>query len=77
MSSLACTFVSLSDGLALKTRTITRLVRDEQINVMEFKKFKIAGHQSGEARARRVSIDSSILPCERPDKNWQPPRKVH
>ena len=42
--------VSLSDGQALKTRAITRLVREEQFNVTEFKKFKVA--------ARALSVDN-------------------
>ena len=35
--------VSLSDG---QVRTVTRLVREEQLNVTEFKKFKVAAHES-------------------------------
>ena len=38
--------VSLIDGKVLKTRTITRLVRENQFNVQEFKNFKVATHES-------------------------------
>ena len=38
--------VSLIDGKILKTRTITRLVSENQFNVEEFKKFKVATHES-------------------------------
>ena len=38
--------VSLMDGQILKTRAITRLVRENQLNVEEFKKFRVAAHES-------------------------------
>ena len=38
--------VSLIDGQILKTRTITRWVRENQFNVEEFKKFKVATRES-------------------------------
>ena len=46
MSSLACT-LSLKDGQILKTRTVTRLTREDQFKFDEFKKFKVATHGSG------------------------------
>ena len=38
--------VSLIDRKILNTRTITRLVRENQLNVEDFKKFKAATHES-------------------------------
>ena len=38
--------VSLIDGQILKTRTITCLIRENQFSVEEFKKFKVATHES-------------------------------
>ena len=40
-------FVTLMDGQILKTRTITRLTRKDQFKLEEFRKFKIAVHESG------------------------------
>ena len=39
--------VTLMDGQILKTRTITRLIREDQFKLEEFKKFKVATHESG------------------------------
>ena len=39
--------VTLMDGQILKTRTITRLTREDQFKLQEFRKFKIAVHESG------------------------------
>ena len=39
--------VTLMDGQILKTRTITRLTREDQFKLEEFRKFKIAVHESG------------------------------
>ena len=38
--------VTLMDGQILRTRTITRLTREDQFKLEEFKKFKIAVHES-------------------------------
>ena len=38
--------VTLMDGQILRTRTITRLTREDQFKLEEFKKFKIAVHAS-------------------------------
>ena len=39
--------VTLMDGQILRTRTITRLTREDQFKLEEFKKFKVAVHESG------------------------------
>ena len=38
--------VSLKDGQVLRTRTITRLIRENQFSLEEFKKFKVATHET-------------------------------
>ena len=38
--------VTLMDGQILRTRTVTRLTREDQFKLDEFKKFKIAVHES-------------------------------
>ena len=38
--------VTLTDGQILRTRTVTRLSREDQLKLEEFKKFKIAVHES-------------------------------
>ena len=39
--------LTLMDGQILRTRTITRLTREDQFKLEEFKKFKVAVHESG------------------------------
>ena len=39
--------VTLMDGQILRTRTIARLTREDQFKLEEFKKFKVAVHESG------------------------------
>ena len=39
--------VTLMDGQILKTRTVTRLTREDQFKLDEFRKFKVATHESG------------------------------
>ena len=38
--------VTLMDGQILRTRTVTRLTREDQFKLEEFKKFKVAVHES-------------------------------
>ena len=52
--------VTLMDGQILRTRTITRLTRENQFKLEEFKKFKDAVHESN-AVHKQDSYDQMLF----------------
>ena len=52
--------VTLVDGQILRTRTITRLTREDQFKLEEFKKFKVAVHESSVIR-KEDSYDQMLF----------------
>ena len=56
-------FVTLMDGQILKTRTVTRLPREDQFKLDEFKKFKVATNDSGVLQGRFIRSDALQGSC--------------
>ena len=52
--------VSLEDGQVLRTRRITKLTREDQFKLEEFRKFKVGTHESS-VQHQEDSYDQSLF----------------
>ena len=52
--------VKPNDGQVLRTRTFTRLIREDKFNLDEFRKFKAATHESS-ANCKERSYDQMLF----------------